>query len=517
MGEGQTYGSYQSSMTLADLDRNLLALRETMENQVGTPDHPFDYYDRRDEWKLGKGAGKTSLPQGSSKHGQDKQSNLEITPMDKDLASILQAMDYSHNIILYGPPGTGKTYLADLAAQALIAPQLNKKLSDEAVILRIIQDLTYYNIIALSMYLQGPDKHYTVPQIGEQKILTTRLATNPVTHPREYIWGTLQSHTSLESKTVKVSRRNEPFLFDKVIEKDESVWMLTSEGKEYVETQFPEEIKSLHSSSSMSATPEQFIYHTTFHQSYSYDDFIEGIRPSVEKTNGEITYPVLPGVFRRICQQATADPVNKYILVIDEINRGNIAKIFGELITILEEDKRGTSVILPYSGDRFSVPENIYVLGTMNSADRSIALLDIALRRRFDFIELMPRPDLLLDDSVEVENINISLADLLRNLNKKILSTIGCDYQIGHSYLLKVSKRPIEERSSILEFVWTHQIIPLLKEYYYSQPDKLIEILGKSWMEESSEQGIQEGQIQLKQLEGDELLEALDQLAKSGK
>jgi len=293
--------------------------------------------------------------------------------------------------------------------------------------------------------------------------------------------------------------------------------MLTSEGKEYVETQFPEEIKSLHSSSSMSATPEQFIYHTTFHQSYSYDDFIEGIRPSVEKTNGEITYPVLPGVFRRICQQATADPVNKYILVIDEINRGNIAKIFGELITILEEDKRGTSVILPYSGDRFSVPENIYVLGTMNSADRSIALLDIALRRRFDFIELMPRPDLLLDDSVEVENINISLADLLRNLNKKILSTIGCDYQIGHSYLLKVSKRPIEERSSILEFVWTHQIIPLLKEYYYSQPDKLIEILGKSWMEESSEQGIQEGQIQLKQLEGDELLEALDQLAKSGK
>jgi len=198
------------------------------------------------------------------------------------------------------------------------------------------------------------------------------------------------------------------------------------------------------------------------------------------------------------------------VLIIDEINRGNIAKIFGELITTLEEDKRGSTVILPYSGDRFSVPENLYLLGTMNSTDRSIALLDVALRRRFAFIELMPRLDLLKDQTVDYENISISLSGLMENINKKIVASIGRDYQIGHSYLLKVADKQPEKRSAYLEFVWNRQIMPLLQEYFYSQPEKLHEVLGQPWVEEDSESTNEGEQIGVKQLSDDELFAALE-------
>jgi len=136
----------------------------------------------------------------------------------------------------------------------------------------------------------------------------------------------------------------------------------------------------------------------TFHPSYSYEDFIEGIKPEVRRRS--VIYTVKDGIFKQMAKLARRYPNKNFVLIIDEINRGNIPSIFGELITLIEEDKRegepnAISVTLPYSQEKFSVPSNLYIIGTMNTADRSIALLDIALRRRFSFREIMPNYDIL--------------------------------------------------------------------------------------------------------------------------
>ena len=219
----------------------------------------------------------------------------------------------------------------------------------------------------------------------------------------------------------------------------------------------------------------QHVKFVTFHQSFAYEDFVEGLKPYAE--NGKVLYKVIPGVFRAICEEASKDPEHDYLLVIDEINRANIAKVFGELITLLEDDKRQgneneLSTQLPYSQEAFSIPANLYLFGTMNTADRSIALLDIALRRRFTFIEVAPKPSTLGNTKVD----GLSLGDLLVEINGRIALLLDNDHQIGHSYFWGI------DNLADLRFAWEHRIVPLLQEYFYNDGERLQAILGKQFV-----------------------------------
>lgn len=206
---------------------------------------------------------------------------------------------------------------------------------------------------------------------------------------------------------------------------------------------------------------EDRISFVTFHQSYGYEDFVEGLRPELQ--DGQITYRVRPGIFLNICAAARKAKDNQpFVLIIDEINRANISKVFGELITLLEPDKRegaenALTVKLPYSADDFSVPSNLYVVGTMNTADRSIALLDTALRRRFDFEELQPNPSTL----EPMDNGEVDLRALLTALNRRIEYLYDRDHTVGHAYFTGV--KSLEE----LDAVFRRKVIPLLQEYFY--------------------------------------------------
>ena len=162
-----------------------------------------------------------------------------------------------------------------------------------------------------------------------------------------------------------------------------------------------------------------FVRVCTFHPSYGYEDFIEGFRPTT--TEGTLGFTVQNGIFKTLCRAASEDPEGRYYLIVDEINRGDIPRIFGELLTLLDKPKRGSAVLLPLSGDRFVVPENVFIVGTMNTADRSIALLDTALRRRFGFIELMPDPSTLGETVIE----GIALRPWLTALNERCAPPAG--------------------------------------------------------------------------------------------
>ena len=230
------------------------------------------------------------------------------------------------------------------------------------------------------------------------------------------------------------------------------------------------------------------IVFTTFHQSMSYEDFIEGIKP-LEPSEGDafVKYEVQDGIFKKICEEATEDKDKNYVLIIDEINRGNVSHIFGELITLIEDDKRlgcaeSLVVTLPYSKEQFGVPKNLYIIGTMNTADRSVEALDAALRRRFSFEEMPPNSDLIGTEGalnevggiLDLEELGkINLPELLDIINLRIEKLLDRDHQIGHSYFMSV------ESLDDLKLAFQNKIIPLLQEYFFGDYGKIGLVLGK--------------------------------------
>ena len=205
-----------------------------------------------------------------------------------------------------------------------------------------------------------------------------------------------------------------------------------------------------------------------FHQGYSYEDFIMGFRPS------EKGFELKHGAFYNFCKEAEIDSENEYFFIIDEINRGNLSKIFGELFMLIESDKRGVELQLLYSDEKFSVPSNVYIIGMMNTADRSLAMLDYALRRRFAFYEMKPGFD---SDGFHEYRINLAsekfdrLINCVENLNSVIAAddSLGEGFCIGHSYFCNLKEATDQALSSIVEF----ELIPLLKEYWFDETTKV--------------------------------------------
>lgn len=209
-----------------------------------------------------------------------------------------------------------------------------------------------------------------------------------------------------------------------------------------------------------------------FHQSYSYEDFIMGFRPTQEGG-----FVLKPGAFYNFCKAAEIDSENEYFFIIDEINRGNLSKIFGELFMLIENDKRGIQLQLLYSDEKFSVPKNVYIIGMMNTADRSLAMLDYALRRRFAFFDM--KPGFETDGFRNYKaNLNSSKFDNLINYVESLNTVIADDdslgegFCIGHSYFCNLEDTSDQTLSRIVEF----EIIPLLKEYWFDEPVKV-----KNW------------------------------------
>jgi MoxR-like ATPase len=221
---------------------------------------------------------------------------------------------------------------------------------------------------------------------------------------------------------------------------------------------------------------EECVFQTTFHPSYCYEDFIEGFRPTSDGSGFELK----EGVFKRICKEAAVALDKKFLLIVDEINRGDVARILGELITLIEGDKRGKnySTTLPSSKEKFWVPDNLFILGTMNTADKSISLLDLAIRRRFLFYPLRPNPSVLDDNKSflqEIQGIRLSL--LLIGINQRLMDMgIDRDRVLGHSYLMILREK--ENALEVLKRRFMYEIYPLIEEYCYADRSLIEKILG---------------------------------------
>jgi hypothetical protein len=376
------------------------------------------------------------------------------------------------NQILFGPPGTGKTY----RLQKEYFDKFTIKetaLSRDQYLESLIGELSWWQTISIAVLDLGSAK---VNEIHDHEFIRIKEKLSASKTIRPTIWGQLQSHTVLDCPNVNVAARMEPLFFYK---STETKWTVDNE---LLEQYYPEAFEILEKSKNFVPDTNKSIKNyefITFHQSFSYEDFIEGIKPKLDDSDKDVSFEIKDGVFKKLCLKAEADPINDYAIFIDEINRGNVSAIFGELITLIENDKRigGANEIkvrLPYSKSEFGVPSNLFIIGTMNTADRSVEALDTALRRRFSFTEIMPDSTLL--DKIEFNGF--TLAEVLGTINERIEVLLDRDHTIGHSYFLKLESGDVEG----LKSVFTNNIIPLLQEYFYHDYEKIALILGEGFI-----------------------------------
>lgn len=380
------------------------------------------------------------------------------------------------NQILYGPPGTGKTfYLQDNLFDKYT--QTESSITKSQFLRNKVIDLSWWEVIAIALL---DIKKAKVPDIRNHEWVKAKESLSNSNSVSNTLWTQLQTHTIDDCDAVKFTKRRPPQIFTKT---DNSYWEVLEEEVKELQPELIE-LKAAVDNFSPNETEAIKNYEfVTFHQSFAYEDFIEGIKPVLpkdgEEESSELNYTIEDGVFKKLCLKAEKNPEHKYAIFIDEINRGNISAIFGELITLIEVDKRKDaenelSLTLPYSKKTFSVPQNIDIIGTMNTADRSVEALDSALRRRFEFKEMMPDYEIIQDETVD--NLDISLAEILKKINQRIELLIDRDHSIGHSYFYGIDT-PEE-----LADAFNNKIVPLLQEYFYGDYGKIGLVLGEGFV-----------------------------------
>ena len=389
------------------------------------------------------------------------------------------------NQLIYGPPGTGKTYRLKNEFFELFTDEQSIQTKEEYCE-DLVQDISWWQVISIVLL---DIKRAKVPEIYDHPLLQAKMIDSKNKTIKNSIWMWLQRHTKDDCPNVNTKKRRNPQFFEK---DNHSTWTIDEEIAKTETPDFYEVLEKYQNFRPQTESKKRYVF-TTFHQSFSYEDFIEGIKPKLVKNDEDlesqdVSYHIENGIFKNIVNKSLNDPDKDYAIFIDEINRGNIANIFGELITLIEEDKRKgcdnyIPAILPYSKTEFGVPKNLYIIGTMNTADRSVEALDNALRRRFSFLEMNPEPKKLSQEEFVCEGVN--LEKLLSAINNRIEKLLDKDYCIGHSYFMNIrdQKNPLEE----LKLIFSNRILPLLQEYFYGDWGKIMLVLGKGFIEKKVE------------------------------
>ena len=385
------------------------------------------------------------------------------------------------NIIYTGVAGTGKTYrLQQIAKQYTeLLPVAN---TDE-LLKALLKPLSWREVICL-VFLDERKKGKSLLKVAEitnNLFFVTKLKINQREKAiANTAWSTLQQFSPADSKNVLVKNKSSQSYFDK---DDSSNWFLLADSLPLLadlQNKLDDYQLAIHSQfqpNYLQPKLERFSF-VSFHQAYGYEEFVEGIRPHIAD-NGQMSYRIEAGAFLRLCQQAKQDPSHRYAMLIDEINRANVARVFGELMSLIEPSKRAgqtdsLSVNLAYSRQPFSVPSNVDIYSTMNSQDHSLSPLDMAFRRRFEFIECRPQPQLL--GKVMANGIEIDLAKLLTALNERISQNLAKDSQLGHSFLWGI------DSLQALSAAFSQSIIPQVAQACQQHGQILQAIFGQTFI-----------------------------------
>jgi len=362
-------------------------------------------------------------------------------------------MIMAENIIYYGPPGTGKTYLM----QSIMNDYIDYDISDSQLKDAYTAESVDWILITLVL-LQNQRKMPTRDIQSKVDGLGLGVTIN--------VAAELDKH-SIEEPPIPGVVREQPRIF-----------FLTGPGEWYVDLMRVQQARPdfFDKFLSKAGITKRYDF-VTFHQSYSYENFIEGIRPEYVASTKSIDYSPKDGVFKSLCERASSQGEKEFAIFIDEINRGNISEIFGELISLIEIDKRegetgALSVVLPYSKTTFSIPSNINLYGTMNTADRSIDQIDIALRRRFKFKPLLPNAKAIEDElrlqGYDAHDIDgIDLIKLFNSMNARIEILLDAQHLLGHA--LFIGCKSLEDIANTIK----NSVVPLLEEYFYDDVQKI--------------------------------------------